>query len=778
MKLKKKIQRVIIALSVIALGTSGMPNIAYGAVAATSNHKVVRTVAKRVVTPVFSTRIVNKTKVNKDFVFTGKISGLKAPQAIKVYIDKALVTSIKTDAAGNFTYVVPITNYKFAYHTIKFDAKLKTGRTISLTRTVNYTPYMVYGINDIQTNAVYTEKLSLSGWALNYKGIKSVSIFVDNMKTPVGNAQLGLPSEEAGKMYANYPSLANSANSGFSYELMIDTAKYKVGKHNVKVNILGKDGTLKTKTYSVAFAERKPYFAVESLKNNFVSKNTDIAVKGWFIAPDGAEKVRVMLDGVEQPDIAFGLDRADIGGKYIDYLTSGKSGFEMTLPINKIKAGKHALKVDFLVTDAALAADIVVGTQDLNFTVVKPAAKLTIDKPVFSNTALGKSLILTGYGVHPSGVTSIQVLVDGQLQPIVAMGMPNDVATAKYPTYPGSSLAGYVATIDASNWNLAKHDVSVIMTGVDGDVVTAVKDMNLDGITYALMDKTLSYYVDKEYNRGRNTSYYSSGTKAPKTEISTYLNPINYVSDPQYKYVFMKLNYFDGITAEMLDKALVGKGVLEGKGKVFLAAGKANNVNPIYLVSHALLETGNGTSSLSEGIEVTEIMLTTKDPLGEYNLVPVTKPLTVYNMFGIGAYNGDPNSFGSSMAFTGGQSLTTYSAEEQVEVLNGKYAWTSIDKAIIGGAKFIGMNYANDNRYTESVMVKNNVTYKGNAKYQQNTIFKMKWDFFSMENEAFYVHQYATDVGWARKQTARIKALLDIMGNPQVQYEVPIYVEE
>ena len=65
---------------------------------------------------------------------------------------------------------------------------------------------------------------------------------------------------------------------------------------------------------------------------------------------------------------------------------------------------------------------------------------------------------------------------------------------------------------------------------------------------------------------------------------------------------------------------------------MFLAAAKKYDINPAYLVSHALLETGNGSSSLAKG----------------YRTVNGKK---AYNVFGICAYDSDPNYYGSKYAY-------------------------------------------------------------------------------------------------------------------------------
>lgn len=130
---------------------------------------------------------------------------------------------------------------------------------------------------------------------------------------------------------------------------------------------------------------------------------------------------------------------------------------------------------------------------------------------------------------------------------------------------------------------------------------------------------------------------------------------------------------------------LKGKGILENRGKVFLEAQDKYEVNVIYLVSHALVETGNGKSELAQGI---------KDGKKRY-----------YNFFGIGAFD--------SSAVRSGKS---YAEKEQ---------WTSPDKAILGGAKFIRNEYFENN---------------------QLNLYQMRWN---PENPA--QHQYASDIYWPDK---------------------------
>jgi beta-N-acetylglucosaminidase len=236
---------------------------------------------------------------------------------------------------------------------------------------------------------------------------------------------------------------------------------------------------------------------------------------------------------------------------------------------------------------------------------------------------------------------------------------------------------------------------------------------------YEQYDNTLNEVVDiqSKLNPVNGVSNYWLNTSSK--DIYEYMNPKNFERHEYAGYQFLELNYIDGITSADLDNALKGKGILEGQGKIFLEASKLYDVNPAYIVAHALLETGNGKSALANGIEVSEV-----------DGKPVVSK-TTYNMFGIGAYDAAANKFGSERAYTEG--------------------WFTPEAAIVGGIKFVSIAYINSN-------------------YKQNTLYKMRWN---PEHSA--THQYATDIAWAYKQSYRIKQILDQYTNANLQFEIPQY---
>ena len=206
---------------------------------------------------------------------------------------------------------------------------------------------------------------------------------------------------------------------------------------------------------------------------------------------------------------------------------------------------------------------------------------------------------------------------------------------------------------------------------------------------------------------------------ADKTQIMYFVDPLNSQSTEQ-KYQFLKLNYSDGISASDINSVVQGKGVLNQKGQAFLNSCKASDVNPAYLISQTFLETGYGNSKLANGIIVAQV-----------NGKPVP-PKVVYNLFGIGAVDANPERLGSEYAYNN--------------------SWFSVDQAIAGGANWISKYYIN------------------NATNKQNTLYKMRWNPYTTGT-----HQYATDIGWAGKQTRNIKAIMDKFSNANLYFEFPQY---
>ena len=252
--------------------------------------------------------------------------------------------------------------------------------------------------------------------------------------------------------------------------------------------------------------------------------------------------------------------------------------------------------------------------------------------------------------------------------------------------------------------------------------VNVRESANTTSHVYTTLAKGTAVNVIKKSNAGYEISL-AQWSNAKRADVEEYLNPNN---NDQFQHLLLSSSV--GVSAAELNKVLSGKGVLQGKGAAFIQGGKAHSVNEVYLISHALLETGHGTSSLSTGIEVGKNKSGTLVLVTATNRSSLTAIKKVYNIFGIKAFDSCAQSCGAIHAYEQG--------------------WDSVDKAIVGGAKFIGADYIHN-------------------QYKQNTIYKMRW------NVTHPPKQYATDVGWAAKQTTQIKNIYGNLTNPKIVFDMP-----
>jgi len=266
-------------------------------------------------------------------------------------------------------------------------------------------------------------------------------------------------------------------------------------------------------------------------------------------------------------------------------------------------------------------------------------------------------------------------------------------------------------------------------------------------------------------------------------------------SIPGDMYQFLDLSTTSGVSKEDLGEIVEDKGTLDGTEEAFLEGSGEYDINEIFLVSLALHESGHGQSELAQGMEFED-----KDDLFEDE-----DYVTVYNMFGIGAYDDNPNYYGARRAY--------------------RERWFTPEDAVRGGAEFAAEDYIHNQDH-----------------YRQHTLYQMKWnrpllvidtaslrvreepttesdritsvsdgDRFTIKDSAeakectspgsegtWYLietnedtgwvcseytrknvtHQYATDMGWAAKQVGSIKELYDQVSDYQLKFDIPRYRQE
>lgn len=249
-----------------------------------------------------------------------------------------------------------------------------------------------------------------------------------------------------------------------------------------------------------------------------------------------------------------------------------------------------------------------------------------------------------------------------------------------------------------------------------------------------------NHHIFGQLNQGRTVTIVSKGIywheikydawrEATREDVKEYLDPSNHS-----KFQHIRLDSSVDVSAKELNKVLKGKGILKKQGKAFNEASKKHGINEAYLIAHALLETGNGSSTLAKGVKVGKNKSGKLVRVTSSNRKILSDIKTTYNMFGIGAVDSNPLNGGAITASENG--------------------WFTPADAIKGGAEWIG----NDFIY--------------NA-HKQNTLYKMRWN--PRMSEGYAYKQYATDIAWAAKQTSMLENIYNQLNNPRLHFDRPLY---
>ena len=257
-------------------------------------------------------------------------------------------------------------------------------------------------------------------------------------------------------------------------------------------------------------------------------------------------------------------------------------------------------------------------------------------------------------------------------------------------------------------------------------------------------------YVDKQYTTAYESALNKQANATPKVDgegifiaskelISYYMNPGTFDELSDSYYQFLKIDgEIPNLNAKSLnEKAFTVKnGTLYNKAQQFIEAGKKLNLNALYLMAHAIHETGNGTSILAMGVEVGLNANNIPTYVTDENRSQLKAIKKVYNMYGIKAFDSSATKSASEYAYSQG--------------------WFTPDAAIYGGAEFISKTY---------------VIGRG-----QNTLYKMRWNPAAPAS-----YQYATHVMWAEIQAKKIAKFYRDTGSDQntvAVFEIPVYADQ
>lgn len=224
--------------------------------------------------------------------------------------------------------------------------------------------------------------------------------------------------------------------------------------------------------------------------------------------------------------------------------------------------------------------------------------------------------------------------------------------------FPDSYKAGLTALHEAHpSWRFSAKKVGISWSSALSKQCSNYKaNLTTFGGAYRKVAKG-TYDFDNHQFIGLDGPYWVA---ASDKAVAYYMDPRNWLTESGI-FMFESMCYDENTQKESVVKSILSKSAVpSSKSSVYMQAGKTYNINPIYLASKTYLELGKSDYMIN----------------GKYN--------GCYNVFNIGAVD-SPDGSAARKGLDYAKSM----------------GWTTLDKAILGGAKYIAGNFIGNNQYTQ-----------------------------------------------------------------------------
>ncbi len=317
-------------------------------------------------------------------------------------------------------------------------------------------------IDTPKNGSVIKGNTTLSGWFLDQKGVSRVEILVDGQTA--GTAAYGSSRLDVQKVYPQY----QNANSGYQY--LLDTTKMTDGQHTLTVREIGMDGTITILPDVKVTVQNYPPIGYMDAPAFGSTVNGEAKVSGWFLDGSGVSKIEVLVDGTSMGTAQYGSARSDVDKAFPGY-QNANSGFQYTLNTKNLSNGQHVLTVRETGNSGAVTV-----LNSVNVNVLNLPAIGCIDTPKNGSVIKGNTT-LSGWFLDQTGVSRIEILVDGQTAGTATYGSSRLDVQKVYPQYQNAN-SGYQYLLDTTKMTDGAHTLTVREIGMDG-TITILPDVKV-----------------------------------------------------------------------------------------------------------------------------------------------------------------------------------------------------------------------------------------------------------------------------------------------------------
>ena len=386
------------------------------------------------------------------------------------------------NANVGFDYVLDTTQFADGTHTLQITATDASGNRLTKSGSFvssNYsgTNATLIGIDTPGTStAPFQGLVNFRGWAINASSvIGSVTYSIDGV--PHGTLTYGVSRPDVCVVYAASPSCTGgTANVGWSY--LFDTGSLANGNHILSVSATALNGqhTIQARGFNVAnWTTANPIIFGTGNPNAQSPPLTGTqTIGGWAIDPVSViDSVAIAVDGVPLGNASYGGSRTDVCAVYPNSPGCPNVGWSFSLNTTLLADGSHNLAVT-VIPRSGQGFTQIIPFRVANMGLTSNPTLISIDNPNSGSGPFNGFAALNGWALNgSSAITTVKVLVDGNLQGVAVYGGGRSDVCARFGNSPGCPNVGWNYLLNTSALANGTHSLDVTTTAANGEQATA-----------------------------------------------------------------------------------------------------------------------------------------------------------------------------------------------------------------------------------------------------------------------------------------------------------------
>ena len=315
--------------------------------------------------------------------------------------------------------------------------------------------------------------LEISGWYLSDDEQAQIEVLIDDVKQEIKE----ITREERIDVINAIPGYGGiEKNPTPGYKLKVDISQQTTGKHELKVNIVSREGEILTTDIREFNVER--YKAQTYIETPAEGKETavgkELNIDGWVMTDDIESQLKIYIDGQEQQIIETKrTERKDVISAITGYGSQTQNpapGYSLKINLENIKDGSHELSLKVVSREG-----IIIAEDARTIKIEKYKAKMYLENP-YGNKIVKPEFEIGGWVMATDKNVTINAYIDGQKQEIknLIRKERNDVVNAitGYGDITTNPTPGFEGTIQLSNISEGTHTFKIEVISPEGIVIS------------------------------------------------------------------------------------------------------------------------------------------------------------------------------------------------------------------------------------------------------------------------------------------------------------------